>query len=201
MFMLQIWNRFFCIYYRYRKPLSCGSVMQRTEKDNKRNTGNGDRAFAALFKMWRIKVMEKWIENSLVTIFLLLNAYWDIRERRVLLWSIRVFGVMGMVLLFFVENEMIFERLCGILPGLFLMACSYATRQAVGYGDGMAVLVCGVYLGLGETFAMLFYALFFCSAVSVFMLVLQKRTYKTGVPFLPYLCAGYICVWILQKGA
>ena len=66
--------------------------------------------------------MEKWIENSLVTIFLLLNAYWDIRERRVLLWSIRVFGVMGMVLLFFVENEMIFERLCGILPGLFLMA-------------------------------------------------------------------------------
>ena len=175
--------------------------MQRTEKDNKRNTGNGDRAFADLFKMWRIKVMEKWIENSLVTIFLLLNAYWDIRERRVLLWSIRVFGVMGMVLLFFVENEMIFERLCGILPGLFLMACSYATRQAVGYGDGMAVLVCGVYLGLGETFAMLFYALFFCSAVSVFMLVLQKRTYKTGVPFLPYLCAGYICVWILQKGA
>ena len=82
--------------------------MQRTEKDNKRNAGNGDRAFAALFKMWRIKVMEKkWIENSLVAIFLLLNAYWDIRERRVLLWSIRVFGVMGMVLLLFVENEMI----------------------------------------------------------------------------------------------
>lgn len=143
---------------------------------------------------------KKWIWNSLAAVFLVINAYWDIRKRQVLLWSIWVFGVMGMIFLFLVEKEMILEGLCGILPGVFLMVCSYATRQAVGYGDGMAVLVCGLYLGLWETFAMLFYALFFCSVVSVFMLILRKRTYKTGVPFLPYLCAGYVCVWILQKG-
>ena len=60
----------------------------------------------------------------------------------------------------------------------------------------VAVCVCGLYLGMGQTFAMLFYALLFCSVVSAVMLVCKKRTYKTGVPFVPYLIAGYLCTFL-----
>ena len=60
----------------------------------------------------------------------------------------------------------------------------------------LPVCVCGLYLGMGQTFAMLFYALLFCSVVSAVMLVCKKRTYKTGVPFVPYLIAGYLCTFL-----
>lgn len=143
--------------------------------------------------------MEKeWVWKGFVTIFLMLNTGWDIRKRKVLLGSIVSFGILGMIHLFFVEKEMVFLVLCGVLPGMFLILCSYVTRQSVGYGDGLIVLVCGLYLGLWQTFAMVFYGLLFCSAVSVFLLLLRKRTYKTGVPFVPYLLAGYVCTQIFK---
>ena len=96
----------------------------------------------------------------------------------------------------YVDKEKIWQAFGGILPGMFLLASAYATRQAIGYGDGLAVCVCGLYLGMGQTFAMLFYALLFCSVVSAVMLVCKKRTYKTGVPFVPYLIAGYLCTFL-----
>ena len=98
--------------------------------------------------------------------------------------------------LMFVDKEKIWQAFGGILPGMFLLTSAYATRQAIGYGDGLAVCVCGLYLGMGQTFAMLFYALLFCSVVSAVMLVCKKRTYKTGVPFVPYLIAGYLCTFL-----
>ena len=77
--------------------------------------------------------------------------------------------------LMFVDKEKIWQAFGGILPGMFLLTSAYATRQAIGYGDGLAVCVCGLYLGMGQTFAMLFYALLFCSVVSAVMLVIRPR--------------------------
>ena len=118
--------------------------------------------------------MKNQIVYILPGIFLLINAWYDIRKRKILLHSIWIFTVLW----------------------ILLLASAYATRQAIGYGDGLVVCVCGLYLGMGQTFAMLFYALLFCSVVSAVMLVCKKRTYKTGVPFVPYLIAGYLCTFL-----
>lgn len=70
--------------------------------------------------------------------------------------------------LMFVDKEKIWQAFGGILPGMFLLASAYATRQAIGYGDGLAVCVCGLYLGMGQTFAMLF---MHCCSVPWFQLL------------------------------
>ena len=129
--------------------------------------------------------MKNQIVYILPGIFLLINAWYDIRKRKILLHSIWIFTVLWILFLMFVDKEKIWQAFGGILPGMFLLTSAYATRQAIGYGDGM-----------GQTFAMLFYALLFCSVVSAVMLVCKKRTYKTGVPFVPYLIAGYLCTFL-----
>lgn len=141
--------------------------------------------------------MEEHIVYILPGIFLLLNAWYDIRKRKILLHSIGIFTVLWILFLVFVDKEKIWHGFGGILPGMFLLASAYATRQAVGYGDGLAVCVCGLYLGMWQTFAMLFYALLLCSAVSAVLLMCRRRTYKTGVPFVPYLAVGYLCTFLL----
>ncbi len=140
--------------------------------------------------------MKNQIVYILPGIFLLINAWYDIRKRKILLHSIWIFTVLWILFLMFVDKEKILQAFGGILPGMFLLASAYATRQAIGYGDGLAVCVCGLYLGMGQTFAMLFYALLFCSVLSAVMLVCKKRNYKTGVPFVPYLIAGYLCTFL-----
>ena len=109
--------------------------------------------------------MKNQIVYILPGIFLLINAWYDIRKRKILLHSIWIFTVLWILFLMFVDKEKIWQAFGGILPGMFLLASAYATRQAIGYGDGLAVCVCGLYLGMGQTFAMLFYALLFCCVV------------------------------------
>lgn len=41
--------------------------------------------------------------------------------------------------------------LTALAPGIFLLALGLVTRQAIGYGDGLMLLVCGLCLG-GKTF-------------------------------------------------
>ena len=108
--------------------------------------------------------MKNQIVYILPGIFLLINAWYDIRKRKILLHSIWIFTVLWILFLMFVDKEKIWQAFGGILPGMFLLASAYA--------------------------------LLFCSVVSAVMLVCKKRTYKTGVPFVPYLIAGYLCTFL-----
>lgn len=87
--------------------------------------------------------MKNQIVYILPGIFLLINAWYDIRKRKILLHSIWIFTVLWILFLMFVDKEKIWQAFGGILPGMFLLASAYATRQAIGYGDGLAVCVCG----------------------------------------------------------
>ena len=86
--------------------------------------------------------MKNQIVYILPGIFLLINAWYDIRKRKILLHSIWIFTVLWILFLMFVDKEKIWQAFGGILPGMFLLASAYATRQAIGYGDGLAVCVC-----------------------------------------------------------
>lgn len=84
--------------------------------------------------------MKNQIVYILPGIFLLINAWYDIRKRKILLHSIWIFTVLWILFLMFVDKEKIWQAFGGILPGMFLLTSAYATRQAIGYGDGLAFL-------------------------------------------------------------
>lgn len=130
----------------------------------------------------------------LVTLFLLINTYWDVKKREVLMWSVVLFGILGGGLVFAAKIEPPLFSICGMLFGMAVIGCAHITGQAIGYGDGLVIGVCGIYLGFLQVFVMVFYALVICSVVSAVMIVMRRCTYKTYVPFLPYLLAGYVCV-------
>mgnify|MGYP004654008253 FL=1 len=84
-----------------------------------------------------------------------------------------------------------------LLPGGVLLLCGRITRQAIGYGDGVLLLICGVYLG-GKTAGILFMTgLFFLFPISLCLLISRKAGRKTQVPFAPFLLASYL-LWLIQ---
>ena len=130
-------------------------------------------------------------------LFLMLNTIWDVKRRQVLLWSILLFGIAGVFLVFRFQTVPVLSCLGGVIFGMAIGGCGYITRQAIGYGDGLVIMVCGIYLGFAKTFAMVFYGMLFCSLLSMVLIAAGRRTYKTQVPFLPYLLLGYVCVILL----
>lgn len=136
----------------------------------------------------------KKMADLIVGIFLLINTGCDLKRKEIPLWSILIFGGIGIILVFFRDTAELMSYIGGLLTGLLVIGTAAATKETVGYGDGMIVAVCGIYLGFFRTFFVLFYGLLLCAVVSAVLVVMKKRTGKTRVPFLPYLLFGYVCL-------
>lgn len=136
------------------------------------------------------------MEHYLVLGFLVMNAWTDICYRKVSLWSIALFSLVEIVYQWTCQREFS-TMLLGLIPGLILLIISKATREALGMGDALLMLVLGLYLGLQEAIDVLMLGLF-CAAVWAGVLLIVKRK-KRGYefPFVPFLLLGYIGRWIL----
>ena len=73
------------------------------------------------------------------------------------------------------------------LPGLFCLTVSWISREGLGYGDSLMVLICGLSLGFSRTVILVSAAFFFAALLSIFLLSLGKADRKTQLPFLPFL--------------
>ena len=142
-----------------------------------------------------------------------MNWYWtvwmvwmsvkDVRTFRVPGWLILGGGVLGIVFnLMFTMTKMtdvspegwaIVRILLGTLPGVFLLLITYITK-AVGYGDGLVLIVLGMVVGLQKAVLLLAIALFLAALCSVLLLVLRRVRKNSRLPFLPFLTVGWLLV-------
>ncbi len=136
------------------------------------------------------------MEHCIVVAFLGLNAISDIWRREICLFSIGIFMIAGIV-----YQGLIMQNIpaffLGLLPGAALLLLSKVTREALGMGDGLLMLVLGSFLGLGEALDVLLLALFFAALWAGILLFVRKKHKDYEFPFVPFLLAGYLGRWIL----
>lgn len=79
-----------------------------------------------------------------------------------------------------------------LLPGIVLLGLGWLSHWQIGAGDGMIILVMGIWLGIWETFAVVFMGMFLCSIFCGGLLLFRKVGRKTKVPFIPFLWIAYL---------
>ena len=138
------------------------------------------------------------MEHCLIISFLSINSWTDIRKRRISLLSIAIFAFIGLVYQGFYKKQLS-PALLGLVPGILLLAVSRVTREALGMGDALLMLVLGIYLGLQNSVEVLLLALFLAAFwAGILMLIChKKRDYE--FPFVPFLLLGYIGRILLCK--
>lgn len=139
------------------------------------------------------------IISRITVLFLGICALTDIWKKRIW-WPLAVgYMILGiMVSLFNRENviqDILIRMLLGVMPGIGLLLLSLATREAIGYGDGMIVAACGTVLGLSTIIPMLFLAFGFAAIGSVCLIICKKAGRKDQIPFAPFLLLAQICLW------
>ena len=124
----------------------------------------------------------------------------DIRRKKVN-WLLSLLFAAGFLCLHVIwKDTTAAEILYGILPGFFLLGVSVVTREAIGYGDGMVVTVCGLALGAESAIRILMTALFLAAGWSLILLVLRKAGKKKSFPFVPFLLTAQIFISVLLIG-
>lgn len=82
----------------------------------------------------------------------------------------------------------------GALIGAFCLIVSKLTRQGLGYGDSLLILILGVFIGIWQIIGVLLIAFLSSSVYSIFLLMIRKKGRKYSYPFVPFLVLGYLGV-------
>lgn len=133
---------------------------------------------------------------GIITIWLVTVSIVDISTRKIPVWLLIVGGICAIPAFMEQWGDNAWNCagiLMGMLPGALLLGTGFVTKQA-GYGDGLAALVLGMTLGSGKSWLLFCASLFLMAICSMLLLALRKAKYKTRIPYLPFLTAGWLLV-------
>ncbi len=80
----------------------------------------------------------------------------------------------------------------GVLTGALFLVVSKVTGENFGYGDSLAILILGTYVGFRGLLSILAVAFPLLAAVSMVTLCVKGMNRKSALPFFPFLAAGYL---------
>lgn len=149
--------------------------------------------------------------NRMVDIFVLVIltglSVSDIRNKKVSRKVLTLWGILTVIwkIVDFYQIRVFLEKmeqtnvddLAGIGVGVLFFLVSKVTEEAIGYGDSVAIMILGGYLGFWKVVGVLA-AAFFTSGVCSVILAFRGRV-KT-MPFFPFLTLGYILMLAEQRG-
>ena len=138
--------------------------------------------------------------NGAVLIFLSICTIFDIRKKEIplILEGAGMAAAVGYTI-WRIGNESIFaaQILLSLLPGLFFLLVSWCTKEKVGYGDGILLLITGLMVGFNQCLTGLCISLFLSAFFGVLLLFLHKAEKNSRIPFVPFLTMGMGVYFIL----
>lgn len=105
-------------------------------------------------------------------------------------------ALVGILSLLSQPPDSILSLLIRLVPGLLLMGLAFISRGALGLGDGLVILIMGLYLPF-KTLTVSVLTGFFVSSLYAAVLFLIRPSVKTQFPFLPFLFAGHLLTRII----
>lgn len=121
----------------------------------------------------------------------------DVRKKRILLGPVFILGIVGLILHLYYRNISVCNMLAGCLIGVILLLVSKLTGGKIGIGDGLILIVTGIYLGYEDNVMLFMHGLLFCGIWSLLLLVLKKKKGSDEVPFVPFLLLAYLKMLLL----
>ena len=124
-------------------------------------------------------------------ILLIYTSITDIKNRTISGIALILFGMAGLICLFFGRSLTYPDSIFGALIGVILVIVSLSTKGELGMGDALLLLVTGIFLGFEKNLSLLLTALILSSLYSVFLLI-KDKSLKREYPFVPFLLIAYI---------
>ena len=140
--------------------------------------------------------MQKFVLLGLLS----LCSWEDIRKKELTVAYILLFGIGGVWLHLFFPVCSIYSIAWGIFLGAAMMFFSWLSKGSIGMGDGVLLVVTGVYLGGLGNLELFFTGLLLAACWSLGLLVFKRKRGKETVAFAPFLLASYLVMlarWLL----
>lgn len=135
--------------------------------------------------------MLEMIKNITLLLCLFVNAWTDAKRQQVCPVFLALTGTIGVLCGWIGGGMHAADFIADMLPGAGLILYGRLTKESVGYGDGMAFLTTGMFLGLWENLFLLLVASVLAAVYAAFCLLTGKVKRGDKIPFLPFVFAAY----------
>ena len=141
---------------------------------------------------------------EITAVLLAANSISDIRRKEILLLPTILAGAAGAVRILLgtgspaglsADTGRLWQLLAALFPGMCLMGISAASGGRIGMGDALVVCAAGTWAGAEPILSGLFLAFLLVPAAALLLRSRKKRVKE--LPFIPFLCAGFLIQVIL----
>ncbi len=121
-----------------------------------------------------------------------LTGYEDWKEQKVSLEILMLGGAAGLVIGTVCKEPGAKEVICGAILGGLVLALALISKEAVGIGDGIILIVSGIILGYRALLELILISLMLTGAAALFLIVVKRKGRTYRLPFIPFLLAAYL---------
>lgn len=102
-----------------------------------------------------------------------------------------ILAAAGIISNFTVGEFDIEKRIIAMLPGMILLIVSMITKQQIGYGDGMIILIMGLYIDIDDILSIVLSSFLLSSIAAIILMMVFKKKKNFEMAFSPFLLIGY----------
>lgn len=127
----------------------------------------------------------------------MISAFIDIKTKSVSFKVLLAYGVLGVLNIFSFDKQNLFTALGGAFIGVLVLVLSKLTRGGIGMGDGLLLIVTGLFWGTWKNTELLLGSFFFAALFSIILLIAKKADRKKEIPFIPFLLLSFFGLVLL----
>ncbi len=136
------------------------------------------------------------IETGTLLGIMLFGGIEDIRKKRVSLTVLSAGAVTALLYHIFWRSHTIVDMLLGSIIGALLLLCARLTGGKVGMGDGLFLMMTGLFLGWQDNLAVFFLGTLLAGMYGLAMFALKMKRPQDEIAFIPFLGAAYLILSI-----
>lgn len=150
-------------------------------------------------KMWQLEYGGNMVVIKILVLTMLsIMSIMDLKSKRINLYFLIPFLVSGVICNLSYQLVPLTSLIGGVGIGIVLLMISFVTKGKIGSGDGIILMVTGLFLGFYDNLLLLLSATFLSAIVGAFILLKKGMNKKYEIPFIPFLLlsfAGGLIIW------
>lgn len=89
------------------------------------------------------------------------------------------------------------DVIAGVVVTIFLLLCSFISKNGLGMGDVKIMGLLGIYHGLTGIFSQLFFSLLVAFIIAIYFLIRKEKKSKDSIAFAPAMLVGCVIATVL----
>lgn len=131
------------------------------------------------------------IEHFIILlIYLMYLSYKDIKNKKISIIDVFL-GVLLGIAICILTNRNNIQIILGLLIGIITIIISIVSRQALGLGDALVVLILGISTGIGAINTFISALLLFITYILIISCI-KRKIVKDDIAFIPFIFLGQI---------